>query len=354
MKTDITWRGIPRAAREDTPEVVDTLIERHLAGPLDAFNPAALRLHLTIERQERHGRRYRVTGRLHLPLRKHLIAQATEQNLHPALNEVIHELARQVERHRAHIRGQRAWKRKSRREQLRSLKTQQPGVSETQTAQASGALNAVLPRVEDHLRHELAWLRAAGDLPESYPTLADLRDELFVRIQGNWPRLAVADQDELYRTALRVGSDILDEETAHWRQAQLESSLEAPPPADASDQAEAMVGEEQTEYYQPDEALHLEDIIPAADIAGPEALSEAQATDHAYQLLGLLPARWRRALLLIHRAGLTPEQAAGEVLGVAVEELQSMLRAAEAFLAAHRREQGLDEIDLARLLAPRE
>lgn len=348
MKIDITYRNLPKEAHSKAQQSVETLAERHLRPAIEAFDASEPRLHVTLEKRKLD---YRVTLRIQLPPRKVLVAQATDESLEKALHDALTDLARQAERHRSHISHQSEWKRKARRKRLRELKAKQGGSVAEAQQQAEVSLASLLPRIESWIRHELTYMRASGLLAEDYPTLADVRDEMYLRIQRHWDDLP-HDEEGLYRAAIRTVTDILEEEAKRVRLAEENLvSLEDEVPEDAQDQAEDMVEEEINEFYQPDEDLHIEDLIPDTEIATPEEVAEAEAIDVCYELLGNMPALWRRALTLVYREHIPEEVVAEQMLQIDADELRQVLRLGQQFLSDHLRERGFDQVDVPKLLA---
>ena len=347
MKIDITWRNLPKDNHETVRHTVETLAERHLKPALEAFEHALPHVRLTLEKRKLD---HRVTARIQLPPRKVLVAQSSDPLLDKALHNTLEELARQAERHRAHISHQHDWKRKARRRRLRELKSRLGALTPEAQQQVEVSLASLLPRLESWLRHELTYLRANGLLADDYPTLADVRDEMYVRIQRRWDEVP-HDEEGLYRVAIRVTTEILEEETRRLHADEQLVSLEDDVPEDAMDQAEDMVGEEIGEFYQPDEDLYVEDLIADTEIPGPEEAAQAEAVDACYELLGALPSLWRRALTLVHREGLPPEVVANLILGIEEEELRQVLTLSERFLRDHLAERGLGIQDVPTLLA---
>jgi len=173
---------------------------------------------------------------------------------------------------------------------------------------------------------------------------------MYVRIQRHWDEVP-HDEDGLYRLAIRVTTEILEEERRRLRADEQLVALDDEVPEDAMDQAEDMVGEEIGEFYQPDEDLHVEDLIADTEIPGPEEATQAEAVDACYELLGALPSLWRRALTLVHREGLALEVVAGQILDIGEEELRQVLALGERFLRDHLVERGLGDPDVPALLA---
>ena len=345
MNIDITFRNIGKDAHASTRAFLEQLVERHLQPHVAAFNTDHLKLHVTVEHLKNS---YSVTCRLHLPPRKVLVSHAKGDHLRTVFQEAIEELSRQSERHRAHISGREQWKRKSRRQRLRKMKEKISG-SARQPAQAETTLAELMPRLTSYVRHELTYLRANGDLLQDYPSVTDICDEAFVSLQSRWNELQHT-QEALYQLLLKAVHEILEKEVAQSHLQNETVSLDAEVEPDAMDQAEAMVEEESGEFFQPDETLHIEDLIPDTRLDTPEQQMEAEALDTCYQLLGNLPIQWRRAFILVYREHIDPADVARQIMDIDEEGLLTMLDYAQAFMLAHFHETGLDSYNPSYLL----
>ncbi len=345
MKMNITYRNLREEEHEATRHFLEQQITRHLNPHIESFNPELRQLHATIE-QRKHL--YHVSLRLHLPPRKLLVAQAEKDDLRGAIQHAVADLARQAERHHARISGREAWKRKSRRERIRKMKAARTPV-EAPTDSHEVILARLLPRLESYIRHELTYLRANGDLLDDYPTVSDIRDEAFLRLESE-ADIRDADEDKLYRMLLKHVVQILHEEVEKTREHANDVSLESRAPETPEEQAEEMVEEEINEFYQPDEVLHIEDLIPDTHVVTPEQQAEAERLDSSYNLLASFPIVWRRVVMLVHREGLSPEDVARDILRTDTATILNILEHAEAFIQAHLEAKGVAPKPLSSML----
>ena len=346
MKIELTQRNINRDAYDSTRAFIRELADRHLEPHLRSFKASERRLHVTVEHEKLD---YRAVMRLHIPPKKILIAHASDENIRVALQKAIEELSRQADRHQAQISGRQAWKRKQRHSKLKQL---QSAVSDLQIAPVptETTLAMLIPRIESWLRQEMTYLRATGDLQETYPHIAEVRDEVYLELQARWDKLD-HDEQTLYPEMLKQAHQILEREIASNKVHENDLSLESSAPEDAMDQAEDMVEEEFEEFFQPDEILHIEDLLPTPATGDTELTEEEQAISTSYRLMAFMPIHWRRILLLTYRESLSPRQIADSILSTDVTTVERMLKHAEDFLLTHLQEHGLEEhSDLARLL----
>ncbi len=338
MKINITYRNMNRESYESTRVAIEQTVERHLAPRLAAFDVGHLELHATVEHTSTHS--YCVTYRLHLPPKKILVAKECNDNIRTAIQEVTSELTRQAKRHRAHISGQQHWNRKGRRQRLQKLYQDISNLEPEVKQSVEQSITPLQPRLEHFIKHELAYLRANGDLLPDYPRLADIRDEAVARLHIDWKDLKGSDET-LYRKLLREVTQIINQEIEQTRVTSEQLSLDDTLSPDAIDQAEAMIEEDQGEFYQPDEVLHIQDLIPDTHARSPE-LNIDGYHDHFYRYLGGLPIQWRRTVLLVHREGLSTEEVARHILSTTPEEVEQMIDLADAYMYERMKDAGFE------------
>ncbi len=100
------------------------------------------------------------------------------------------------------------------------------------------------------------------------------------------------------------------------------------------EEASAMPGSEDGlfEFYQPDEVVRLEDLVPASELPTPDQMVERQELQRTVnRMLVHLPTQWRLALVL-HEAGGCSLAETAHVLGITESEVKHALDNARAFL----------------------
>jgi len=346
MKLNISYRSIEKLSRKPIREKIRKSVERHLKPYVSTFNESQLSLHATVEKKKND---YRITLRLNLPPKKTLVSNEKNEDIEVAINRAVKEMARTAERHHARVSGRELWKRKSRRQRIKKIKTaiaEIPVDFQTQLREEAQSLEKCIKR---YIRQELAYLRANGDLLADYPSFDDIYNEAllqFVQKKSEENKKS----EELYVLFLKIVNEILQREIEQTRLYSNMESLEEEVPEDAIDQAEEMVGEEQSEFFQPDEALHIEDIIEDSTTIQPEELVEPHNSLNAirarcYTLLGNLPVRWRTVIVMIYQEGLPLEIVAKEILSLSLDQAQILLVQAEAYLIDSLGEQGVASVD---------
>jgi DNA-directed RNA polymerase specialized sigma24 family protein len=288
-----------------------------------------VRLRATLERSRRRGL-YRAKLRLGLPSTT-LACAGDSPELGKALELSFAELERQLEHHIAHLRQEHTWHRKERRAGLRRLKAALTDHADAEMALFGELVRPLLPELKRFVQRELVYLQARGDLAPQDPAVDDLVDVTLARacerLPHNARRLDLLQW--LYQIAVMLLSDeVARRQTEEGRMVSLEGRLPVYLREPREDDDESLF-----EYWQPDEVLRLEDVIPAAD-ATPEAEASANEMHRfAAALLADMPTSWRRALMLC-RVEALPKNAAARVLGASEPEVDHWLTYADAFLRA--------------------
>lgn len=304
MKTVIRYRNVAKLSRPDLHQMIERLAERVLGPHLSHFPAELLRLHATLDRSRHHGL-YRV--RLQMTLSGATLACAEESSrLEKAIEHAFTELDRQVERHVAHLRHEDAWRRKERRVGLRQLKTALNEESDAETASFSSLVRPLLASLQRFVQRELSDLQARGELDPGEPSVDEIVDEALARAceQSATRSRKLNPLQWLYQITLSV---LADEVSRRQDEAGRCISLEGRLPIELREPREDE--EILFAYWQPDEVLRLEDVMPAADATPEEAVSE-QELRALLATLSELPAPWRRAVVLCRLEGLAVGAAA--------------------------------------------
>ncbi|MGT2477729.1 RNA polymerase subunit sigma-28 [Paraburkholderia terrae] len=334
MRTAVSYRNIPKLSPSALEGLVQRLAERRLLPHLSYFPAGLVRLHATLERSRRrslHRSVYRV--RLQLGLPGATLACGDESSaLEQAVDRALMELERQVERHVAHLRHEDSWRRRERRAGLRQLRTALAGQSEAGRASFGELVRPLLAPLQRFVRRELSNLQARGDLAPCDPSVDEIVDETLARAceqraPGDTRR--VGSVQWLYRITREVlAEEVARRQSEEGRCISLEGRLPVQLREPHEDDDELLF-----QYWQPDEVLRLEDVMPAADGTPEEAVSEAELRELLATLLTEMPAPWREAVVLCRLEGL-PAGAVAQVLEVTVPELEHRLAHADAFLRA--------------------
>ncbi len=338
MNVKLRFEGIARESHEDLRALVRDWANRHIAPKLAKSGGGETTLIGTLTRRKKGAEKYGV--RLHLPLpgKRIVAANAAGKDIRAVLETTLERLLRETERHLSRLRRQDEYRRQARRERLRELKARIAALPGDVARAAQRSLDHLLARLERVARHELAYLRAAGDLPSDYPSLRDVVDETLATVKGAWT--AQEEDEALFRRLLRALFKVIDHEVAASRQFGEMLSLEAPPAPDAEDLAEAMVGEEFHEFYQPDAALQLVDVIADESVPPPDSEVEEAERRYMIEIVRDLPITWRRALLLHEIEGM-PNKEIAWILDIAETTVAAAIDHASAFVSAKAAQAGI-------------
>ena len=198
-----------------------------------------------------------------------------------------------------------------------------------------------LRELSDYVRHELAAREAAADLEPGDLSPDDVVDDVVLRAYNeNARNPEVGDAGAWLRRLAkeRIRSEVrrLRWEREHSIHTE-EDIPETPPTEDAS-----MLGEQILYFYQPDEDLKVEDVIPdpSAPVPGEEDDDEQRELRRCVDVaLAELPRLWRRTLVLRHVKALTNGQIA-RVLHLPEGEIKQTLTQARSFLRQRLIESG--------------
>jgi len=106
-----------------------------------------------------------------------------------------------------------------------------------------------------------------------------------------------------------------------------------------------MVEEEISEFYQPFERLHIEDLIPDNGEPLPDELVDQNLREVGFQTLASLPHQWRRLVVLKHQEQIPLKQIAQKIMPQPLSELQQLLDSAEKFMLATFHDRGFTSIN---------
>lgn len=337
MKTKLSIKTTDEKTRAHLKELCEKL-GQELEGRLATFSEDLVSLEGRISVGNA-GKPTTVSLRLHLP--SGTIASAEEgRDSELAIRKSFQEIRRMLEKHLSQLRHEPDWKRPTRRERLRQLTKGSVEVHPQERRQMFyNLIKEHLDAVYHHVRRELTYLEWSRVIPPGYFTVDDLVDEVILRGLETFESRPLEFSVSEWLHALTTKT--LEEELAHLPQFQGGEllSLESPPPLPPAEPTRA--DEELFEYYQPDEKLRLEDLLPdetAEDTEKAAASHEMQLALH--RAIADLPRSWRQALIFTIIEGIPPERT-GALLGRTPEQVQADVDHAVAFLLARLVDIGL-------------
>jgi RNA polymerase sigma factor (sigma-70 family) len=193
-------------------------------------------------------------------------------------------------------------------------------------------MSRYLSNVYHVVRHEIRYFEAVGDLrpgdlapeevvdailPRAYQEF--LEDPTGWKIKSRLIKLA--------RKHLRAHVQQLKS----WR-ARTPFHTEQDVPETPPQERVSTLGDERLDFYEPDEDLKMEDVIPDLDIATPEEETERRELQSCVDAaMAGMPQAWRHALRLRHVDGLTGSEL-GKAMGRPEAETRRIIAHAQEFL----------------------
>ena len=238
------------------------------------FSSAPVFLRLFVEQNETRTL-YRVSLTLQVPGRL-LAAKAESHDLRDSLRDAFAEIDRQLTRHKANLRREPSWRRKAMREELRAKANLEP--REQRNRETFFALvNPHLKRLYQFMQHVIGYSEMMGDILPEELTPEDVADGALVRAYRDF--LKGDPIPDVKNWLIRTAIDELDAQINQWKVGRERTvAIETDIPATTTE--EDMVQEEMYEFYQPDEDLKLEDVIPDPKALTPEQeLEEKELSD---------------------------------------------------------------------------
>jgi RNA polymerase sigma factor (sigma-70 family) len=198
-----------------------------------------------------------------------------------------------------------------------------------------------LTRLHHLVRHLLRYREATGDLRAGEVAPEELVDAVVVRAYREFVR-----HPPPGRPLKRWLVGLAREEVA--RELRRRKSWDARTPVHTEDdvpetppeEAVSRLGEEILEFYEPEEDLRVEDVVPDLDLVGPEEQAESDELRWSVDAaLAGLPREWREIVLLHHVEGLSGAELA-RVAGKSTDEVEHVLELAREYLRQRLVESG--------------
>jgi len=189
-----------------------------------------------------------------------------------------------------------------------------------------------LEKVYRYVRHELAYFHAVGDLAPTDVSAEDVVDTAVLRAYGEFvrdPRVGRNIRGRLIRHAreyIEAEARRRSVERAHT------VSLEQDVPDVPPEEWVTTMGEEREYFYQPDEDLKLEDLVPDFDVPPPDDADRTEVERCVGRALAAMQRSWRWALLF-YADGLRGAELANAI-GKSEAEARRILEDARRYLRA--------------------
>ncbi len=335
MKVDILQEGL-----QITPEVqkvIDRKIEK-LEKRLKRYHPETSHLRIHISKNEKKDL-YECLLELRV-LHKLLAVKKSARDPVEAFDEAYEALIKEFEKYRLKVnKSLRSKKATTRKVFFEAL----PEHVEDWKSLFNEALKQKIKSLYRIARHELLHYQLTGTLEPGEIIPADVVDEAILRVYERFSREKTQRdiEHELVREVIVVVREFAkDVERTRTHRISIDVSADTlPEPEEVS-----TLGEEILYFYEPDEALKLEDLIEDPTALTPEQVVESEELQHLlYQHLSELPEDQRTAFTLVNIEGYGLEEAS-LVLQKPVKEIQKLVEKAEEELSMKL---AVDEVPMA-------
>ena len=264
---------------------------RKILKLLPTFSPDSFDLNVVTEKLVR-GSQYVTTISLNLPQRT-VKVEETEDNPISSVVRAFGELRRRISRFKSQLTRENLW----RKQKAESV---QENIVET-GRNMELTIDENLGKVENYIRREIYYEVVNGNIsPDSIdPNL--FVDEVFMEIFAR-PR-----PEDIYldHWVLTVARQVLNKRISEIEMHEHDSHLEDSPGS------RKQWEDEYLNFFQPDESLHISDLLQDKSISDPEQLLERdEAESRAQKAIAALPVDLREAFVLYSLEGFTSEEVA--------------------------------------------
>ena len=264
---------------------------RKILKLLPTFSPDSFDLNVVTEKLVR-GSQYVTTISLNLPQRT-VKVEETEDNPISSVVRAFGELRRRISRFKSQLTRENLW----RKQKAESV---QENIVET-GRNMELTIDENLGKVENYIRREIYYEVVNGNIsPDSIdPNL--FVDEVFMEIFAR-PR-----PEDIYldHWVLTVARQVLNKRISEIEMHEHDSHLEDSPGS------RKQWEDEYLNFFQPDESLHISDLLQDKSISDPEQLLERdEAESRAQKAIAALPVDLREAFVLYSLEGFTSDEVA--------------------------------------------
>jgi RNA polymerase sigma factor (sigma-70 family) len=258
---------------------------------LRTFSSEVVDLTVNIERLPR-GNQYQTGLVLSLPQRT-IRVEEIEDNATSSVVRAFSEMRRRVQRFKSQLSRERLW----RREPLRTWTES----SDRSVRELQDNVQENLEKVENYIRRELYHNVLAGVMPPGILEPHAIVDEVFVEVTS---QLQERPEDlSVEQWMFQIARVKIKERLKDLEEHREEASVEEAAPVSTNWE------DEQLNFYQPDELLHLEDLVQDGSIANPEEIFEREeVAERLQQNIAHLPDSIRESFVLFALEGFTSDE----------------------------------------------
>jgi ribosomal subunit interface protein len=270
-----------------------------------------------------------------------LAAQEERHDAEEAIREAFVEIERQLEKHKETLSHSYLYKRPARREELRRQKAEAFPAEERVRELFSTIAERHLKNLYNLASREIAYYLSTGDLPPGEITAEDVVDAALLQAYNDFVKDPARREIRSWLIGLAVEkleAEVKRSKAERARVVHIEEDIPETPPAEEV----SSLGDEVMDFYQPDEDLELEDIIPDMTAPTPEQILESRELQrYVNRALATLPRVWRRAFTL-HYVGGMPAAEIARMTKRAESEVERYLEHAREYLRQRLLEAGFE------------
>jgi|SRR5579872_845413 len=267
---------------------------------------------------------------------------AAKQETHDAEAGIRHsfvDIERQIDSYKANLRGEQWWKRLSKREELQRQDLELSAWAQDRDEAFFTFVTPHVERLSHFVRHLIAYAEAREDLVRGELAPEDVTDAVLIRAYNEFVKEPVRGNIRrwLLRLAFKeVQAAILRSKAERRRLVPVEKHVPKTPPAEEV----STLGEEILDFYQPDEILKLEDVVPDLEVPTPEEETELEELRRCVKsALNTMPVEWRQVLMLHDVENLESPEVAKKI-GKSEPEVTRILEDARQYLRQKLTEAG--------------
>ncbi len=328
MKYEIIRKDVQLDA--ETEKLIQRRLEK-IDRLLEKFNDDLLFLRLNFKQIKK---RKRYVVRLVLDIAgRYLRAKKEGPDLVAVTTDAFDALIREINKFKEFLRHEPEYRRKVRptyKEKMAQAQLQ----TEVQEAFEKFVEN-LMPRLYSFALKEVRNRIYQGQLKPGDIQVKDVLDEAIVRVSDSIKQKTEFEEKEVRKELYRQIISVINQWTRE-RRTQISVLEKTLPPEE--------IDTELYEFYQPDDIVHVEDIIPDTIETPDEEVEEEEMQKAIDHVLSVLPDKWRQAFRLIELEGFSPEEVA-MIQDRSVEEVKKEVEMARAFVSEKLADLGFEWLE---------
>ncbi len=316
MKYEIIKRDVVLDA--ETEKLIQRKLEK-IERLLENFNEDLFFLRINYD-QIKKRKRYNIRLMLQV-VGRYLRVKKDGPDLTAVTNEAFDALIREIKKFKEFLRNEPEFRRKIRPTYKEKINKAQ--LKEEVQEAFEQYVEQIMSRLYSFALKEIRNRVYQGQLKPGDIQVKDVLDEAIVQVSESIKDVTEFKEKEvrkeLYRHIIRIINQWTQE-----RRRQLSVLDKTIPPEE--------IDTELYEFYQPDDIVHVEDIIPDTIETPEEELEDEEMQKAIDQVISMMPDKWRQAFRLIELEGFSVEEVA-MIQDRTPEEVKKTLEMARAFLA---------------------